>query len=136
MRTRRRAIAGFFVLSTSSMVAAQVASNHTAATAVTGTTDCRAGCQRDFNGCQESGQAAVLNASPGYHLLLDSVVKIGERKGNPGLRAEPRWDIKGYPEGSATPMSIIVKPVLATCYGEDGDTQGITYYDFQALQMP
>lgn len=137
MHSRRMLIAGFIVVSTGGVLAAQTATHHPSpGDPLTATSDCRAGCQRNFNGCQESSQAAVFNASPGYHLLPDTVATIGQRKGSPGLRSEPRWIKDPAPPGSSRPTRLIVRPDLATCHGEDGDTQGITWYDIQVLQAP
>lgn len=135
MPTRRLVIAAFIVVSTGGVLAAQTATHHPSpGDPLTAKTDCRAGCQRNFNGCQESSQSAVFNASPGYHLLPRTVATIGKQKGSPGLRSEPKWIIDRHPTDSATPTRIIVRPDLATCHGEDGDTQGITWYDIQVLQ--
>ncbi len=141
MHSRRLLIAGFIVVSTAGVVAAQTATHHpnppppSPSLAVRATTDCRAGCQGNRAGCQESSQAAVFNASPGYFMVRGTVVRIGERKGSPGLTGPPTFLEPEYiPTGSSRPQTIIVKPDVRTCVGDDPHTQGITYYDFQALQ--
>lgn len=134
MPTRHLAISGLVILSSAGILAAQTATHQAPGDPLVATTDCRAGCNKNFNGCQESSQSAVFNASPGYYLRPDSVKRIGMRKGNPGLRSEPEWVKERFPEDSETPESIIVSPNLATCHGEHPHTQGINYYDFQVLQ--
>lgn len=135
MFSQRQFAVGAVTLCMSGVLAAQVIEHLPNSVALTASTECRAGCQGNKAGCQESQQAAVFNATAGYYLRVDSVTKIGEQKGSPGLVSEPRWINDIYPQGSTTPTRIIVRPDLATCVGEDGDTQGITRYNFQALQQ-
>jgi hypothetical protein len=135
MPTRRLAIAGIAILSSGGILVAQTTMHHPT-NALTAKTDCRAGCQGSFNGCQESSRSAVFNASPGYHLDPTSRQTIGQQKGSPGLRSEPKWIIDRYPAGSETPTRVIVRPDLATCHGEHQHTQGITWYDIQMEQAP
>ena len=135
MHSRHLLIAGLIVFSTGGVLAAQTAMNHpTPGDPLQAKSDCRAGCNKNFNGCQESSQSAVFNASPGYHLVPESRATIGQQKGSPGLRSEPKWIIDRYPAGSETPTRLIVRPDLATCHGEDGDTQGITWYNMEVQQ--
>lgn len=105
---------------------------------VTANTECRAGCQGSTTGCQESYQTAVLAASPGMRLYVDTLEMSNSWPGGDttGLVREPQWDIKSVPEGAERPVSIRVKPVVASCEGRDAHTQSRTHYQWTVVQGP
>lgn len=101
-------------------------------------TECRAGCQGNVRGCQESLQAAVFTASPGRWLMVDSrtLVKRWNASDSPGLAAEPRWIVETYPANSSRALSVTIRPDVSSCVGISGDTQGVTFFEFQLVQQP
>ena len=97
--------------------------------------DCRAGCQGNFRGCQESltGQAR-LEAKPGRHFDF-STLKITRRSNasdSPGLKQDPKWTFETMPEHVSNPTTIIIRPQVNTCVGNSIHTQGVTFYEWSA----
>jgi len=119
----------------------QEASKHhppTPGSTVKATTECRAGCQGSTTGCQESWESAVLAASPGLRLYKSSLTMSKSTPGSDttGLVKEPQWDISSVPAGDDRPVSITVKPVIASCEGSDAHKQSRTHYEWMAVQGP
>lgn len=107
-------------------------------TAVKDTTECRAGCQGNSTGCQESMKTAVLVAAKDMRLHRGSLVMSKSWPGSDttGLAREPQWEITSYPAGDLRPLSISIKPILSTC---EATSQGIhkqarTHYEFTVVQ--
>lgn len=109
-----------------------------APTAIRATTECRAGCQGNVRGCQESLQSAVFTASPGRWLMVDSrtLVKRWNASDSPGLAAEPRWIVETYPANSNRALSVTIRPDKLSCVGVSPHTQGVTFFEFQLIQQP
>ncbi len=97
--------------------------------------DCRAGCQGQTQGCQESlMKSARIDAAPGkyFDTATVRVIKQWNASDSPGLVRVPDWNIERIPENSANPKSLIVSPVVTSCQGKSGDTQGVTFYEITA----
>lgn len=107
-------------------------------TIVKANTECRAGCQGNTTGCQESWETAVLSASPGMRLYSDSLIISRSWPGGDttGLAKEPKWEITMVPAGDKRPVSISVKPILSTCVGSNADKQSRTHYEWSAAEDP
>jgi hypothetical protein len=103
---------------------------------VSDSTECRAGCQGNTSGCQESWKTAVLSATPGWRLYRSTLTISRKWPGSDTtpLAAEPRWIITSEPAGSERPISITIRPDVASCDGTDGDRQSRTHYEWTAVQ--
>ena len=101
-------------------------------------TVCKAGCNGNTRGCQDSGVTAYLVASRGSRLRRGSLTMVRryDKPDGPGINGEPEWEITSYPVGDESPLTITVKPNIKTCVGRSPDTQGITTYVFEAAQRP
>lgn len=97
--------------------------------------DCRAGCQGNEKGCQESyNQEARLDSQPGKYFDFSTLKITSYRNadGSPGLRREPKWTIVRVPHNASHPTSIIIAPVVSSCEGVSPHTQGVTFYTWSA----
>ncbi len=97
--------------------------------------DCRAGCQGQETGCQESyNKEARLDSSPGKYFDASTLKITSYRNAadSPGLRREPKWTIVRIPHNASHPTSIIITPVISTCEGKSPHTQGVTFYTWSA----
>lgn len=105
-------------------------------TKVSAETECRAGCQGNKAGCQESYKAAVIAARPGMRLYRESLTISRTWPGSDtsALAAEPQWDISFVPADDPRPVSVTIKPVLSTCIGRDAHKQSRTHYEWTAVQ--
>ncbi|MBD8563744.1 hypothetical protein IFU01_05670 [Oxalobacteraceae sp. CFBP 8763] len=97
--------------------------------------DCRAGCQGNFRGCQQSvaGQAR-LEATPGRKFDF-STLKITRRSNaadSPGLENDPDWKFETIPANVSKPTTIIIRPIVNTCIGKSLHTQGVTFFEWSA----
>jgi hypothetical protein len=103
---------------------------------VSAETECRAGCQGNKAGCQESYKAAVIAARPGMRLYRESLTMSRSWPGGDtsALAAEPQWDISFVPADDPRPVSVTIKPVLTTCIGRDAHKQSRTHYEWTAVQ--
>lgn len=103
---------------------------------VSATTECRAGCNGHRDGCQESWETAVIAASPGTRLYRESLTLSKSWGGTDTtpLANEPQWEIASVPADDPRPVSITVKPVVATCVGSNADRQSRTHYEWTAVQ--
>jgi hypothetical protein len=98
---------------------------------ISATIDCRAGCQGNPRGCQESlTHAITLQAPVGYHVRPEtlSVQNRYNASDSPGLQNEPEWFISRYPANSNRPRYISVSPNKNTCVGRSPHTQGVTFF--------
>lgn len=100
------------------------------------TTECRAGCNGSTTGCQESWETAILAASNGKRLYMNSLTISRTWPGGDttGLVKEPQWEIKTVPANSPRPVSIIIKPVLNSCEGRDARKQSRTHYEWSVVE--
>ena len=97
--------------------------------------DCRAGCQGNERGCQESYiGSARLDAKPGKYFDASTlrITSYRNASDSPGLRREPKWTIRRVPDDSSQPTSIVVTPDKSTCEGKSPHTQGVTFYTWTA----
>jgi len=99
-------------------------------------TDCRAGCQGNKSGCQESGQAAIIAADKGMRLYKESLTisRIWRGGDTTPLATDPQWEIKFVPNNDPRPVSVTIKPILNTCVGLDAHKQSRTHYEWTAIQ--
>lgn len=110
--------------------------NSPPSTTVSANTECRAGCNGNTAGCQESYETAVIAASPGMLLYRESLTIAQSWPGSDttGLVTEPQWSITTIPAGDPRPVSITVKPIVTSCKGRDAHTQSRTHYKWTAVQ--
>jgi len=103
---------------------------------VSANTECRAGCNGNTAGCQESYETAVIAASPGMLLYRDSLTISQSWAGadTTGLVKDPQWDITTIPAGDPRPISITVRPIVASCEGRNAHKQSRTHYKWTAVQ--
>lgn len=122
----------FVITMISAMASAGVSA---AASGRTATVDCRAGCQGNNKGCQESyTKEARLDAAPGKYFDFTTlrIVRSWNASDSPGLSATPIWIKSRVPTDASAPTSIIIRPEIASCIGISGDTQGVTFYEWTA----
>lgn len=101
----------------------------------TATVDCRAGCQGNKKGCQESlTKSARIDSIPGKFFDANTlrIVRQSNAADSPGLVRPPNWIIERVPPNASHPTSIIVSPIINTCEGNSPDTQGVTFYEWTA----
>jgi len=121
--------AGVFLLVGTSAIATEKETRRSAVV------DCRAGCQGNERGCQESyNKSARLDARPGKYFDASTlrITKIWNASDSPGLAREPQWQIVRVPDNASQPTSLIVTPVVSTCIGKSPHTQGVTFYEWSA----
>lgn len=97
--------------------------------------DCRAGCQGNEKGCQESyNKNARLDSAPGRYFDAATlrITKVTNASDSPGLAREPMWQIVRVPDNASQPTSLIITPDLSSCIGRSPHTQGVTFYEWTA----